>query len=310
MKNYKLGLGNEEGCMNFENVDINLFKIFYLVCQYGNFSKAAENIGVTQPSISYSIKTLEEQLNIKLFNRLGYSLALTPEAEILLSYVSQALNSIKVGISNINDLINLNKGQISIGVPSHIGVFLLTDIIKKFNKIYPNVKIRVICKPTKELFKLLNDNELELLIDSSPLEDNIFNFELYKITHEKCAFACSKNSDLKNKVVSLKEIATYPLIVPSRTSSSTKRLIDIFDKKRVKFDPMFEISTSDMIAEMVEKDLGVGYLFEKTIGSYNNIFKVNLDTSLSDFDIFLIHKKEIVSVTAQEFINFIKNKYN
>lgn len=309
MKNYKSEFNEEKINMSFENIDINLFKVFYLVCQYGNFSKAAENIGVTQPSISYSIKTLEEQLNIKLFDRSGYSLILTPEAELLLMYVSQALNSIKVGISNINDLINLNKGQISIGVPSHIGVFLLTDIIKKFNKIHPNVKIKVICKTTKELFKLLNNNELELIIDSSPLEDNIYNFEVYKITQEKCAFACSKNSDLRNRVVTLSEIAKYPLIVPLRTSSSTKELMAIFEKKHVDFNPMFEISTSDMIAEMVERNIGVGYLFEKTIKSYANISKVDLNVSLSDFDIFLIHKKDIISVTAQEFINFIKNKY-
>ena len=49
MKKYKSNYNNEKIEMNFENVDINLFKIFYLVCQYGNFSKTAENIGVTQP---------------------------------------------------------------------------------------------------------------------------------------------------------------------------------------------------------------------------------------------------------------------
>ena len=295
--------------INLESLDINLLKIFYLVCQYGNFSKAANNMGVTQPSISYSMKILEEQLKIKLFERTGSFLILTQEAEILLLYVSQALNSIKMGISSVNDLISLNSGQISIGVPSHIGVFLLSDIIKKFNKKYPNIKIKVVSKSTKELFKLLNNNELELLIDSSPLDDNIYNFELYKITKEKCAFACGKNNELRNKVVSLSEISKQPLIVPLRTSSSTKELIKIFEKNRIDFNPMFEIATSDMIAEMVERNLGVGYLFEKTIDSYNNIYKIDVDISLTTFDIYLIHKKEIISVTAQEFIKFIKKDY-
>ena len=50
--------------MNLEEIDVNLFKIFYYVCQYGTFSKTAEALGVTQPSVSYSIKTLETQLGI------------------------------------------------------------------------------------------------------------------------------------------------------------------------------------------------------------------------------------------------------
>ena len=212
--------------MNLEEIDVNLFKIFYYVCQYGTFSKTAEALGVTQPSVSYSIKTLETQLGIKLFERSSYSLTLTSEGEMLLPYVEQSLNSLKTGMININDLVNLNSGQISIGVPSHIGVFLLTDIISDFTKEYPNIKIKVISKPTKELFRLLNNNELEVLIDSSPLDNSFNNVEIYKIATENCILACNrKMTELRDKKISLKKVLNYPLIVPLRTSSSTKELM-------------------------------------------------------------------------------------
>lgn len=295
--------------MNYDelDIDLSLYKLFYLVCQNGSFSKTAEILGQTQPSVSYNIKKLEDSLGVKLFER-GSFLTLTPEAETLLPFVEEAISTLKKGESKVNDIIHLKKGQISIGVPSHIGVFLLTDIIKKFNSKYPNIKIKVTCKPTKELFRLLNINDLDIVIDCSPLEENINNFEIVKISSERCAFACNrKNKELLNKKIDLNELINYPLIVPARTSSSTKSLISIFEKKSITFDPIFEIMTSDMIAEMVEKELGVGFLFEKTINKYLDLETIDMEEILPTFDIFMIYKKCLLSTTVEAFILFIKN---
>ena len=285
--------------------DISLYKLFYLVCENGSFSKTASILGVTQPSVSYNIKKLEDELGVILFER-GNNLIMTPEAEELLPYVEEALNSLRNGEKKINELVNLKKGQITIGIPSHIGVFLLTDIIKKFNEIYPNVKIKVICKPTKELFRLLNLNEINILIDCSPLEENVKDFVINKITTEKCALACNfKNKELLDRVIPIKELEKYSLIVPLRTSSNTKSLALVFEKEKIPFEPSFEIATSDMIAEMVEQGIGIGFLFEKTIEKYKSLRKINVDCQFPEFDIFLLHKYTLLSVTAQEFIRFM-----
>lgn len=286
-------------------VDLSLYKLFYLVCQNGSFSKTAEVLGLTQPSVSYNIKKLEDELGVSLFER-GSSLTMTPEAEELLPYVEEALNSLKNGERKINDLINLKRGQITIGIPSHVGVFLLTDLIKKFNKNYPNIKIKVICKTTKELFRLINLNELDILIDCSPLEETTNNFVIKRIAKEKCAFACNyKNTELLGRKVDIKEMAKYPLIVPLKSSSSTKSLVSVFDCYNVSFDPSFEIATSDMIAEMVDQELGIGFLFEKTIGKYPSLRKIEVNCDFPTFDIFLVYKEKLLSTTAQEFIRFI-----
>lgn len=296
--------------MNFNNsgMDLALYKLFYLVCQNGSFSKTAEVLGITQPSVSYNIKKLEDDLGVKLFER-GNILVLTPEAEALLPYVEEAISTIKKGEAKINDIVNLKRGQISIGVPSHIGVFLLADIIKKFNNEYPNIKIKVTCKPTKELFRLLNLNELDVVIDCSPLEENINNFIIVKIATERCAFACNKKTtQLLEKQIDFKKILEYPLIVPARTSGSTKSLISLFEKRNMVFDPAFEIMTSDMIAEMVEKELGIGFLFEKTINRYPDLSTIDIKENLPIFDIFMIYKDYLLSTTVEAFIKFVKDK--
>ena len=291
---------------NLEN--LSLYKLFYLVCQNGSFSKTAKLLNLTQPSVSYNIKKLEDELGVTLFER-GNNLLMTPAAEELLPYVEEALNSLRNGERKINDLINLKKGQITIGIPSHIGVFLLTDIIKKFSKNYPNIRIEVICKSTKELFRLLNMNELDILIDCSPLEENISEFVVKKIAREKCALACNrKNAQLLNRTVELKEIVNHPLIVPLETSSSTKSLVKIFKKYNVPFEPSYTVATSDMIAEMVEQEIGIGFLFEKTIEKYPNLYKIDLNCKFPEFDIFLLYKDSLLSTATQEFITFMNKK--
>lgn len=290
--------------------NISLYKLFYLVCQNGSFSKTAKILNLTQPSVSYNIKKLEEELGVSLFER-GNNLVMTPEAEELLPYVEEAINSLKNGERKINDLVNLKRGQISIGIPSHIGVFLLTDILKQFHQNYPNIKVEVICKSTKELFKLLSINKLDILIDSSPLEENTSGFVVKKIAKEKCALVCSSsNVELTSKKNNLEDVIKYPLIVPLRTSSSTKSLIEVFKENNVTFEPNFEIATSDMIAEMIDLEIGVGFLFEKTITKYPNLRKIDINCSLPEFDIFLLYKDSLLSTTAQEFIRFMnKNTY-
>ncbi|MCI7084484.1 MAG: LysR family transcriptional regulator [Tenericutes bacterium] len=289
-------------------VNLSLYKLFYLVCQNGSFSKTAKLLNLTQPSVSYNIKKLEDELGVTLFER-GNNLLMTPAAEELLPYVEEALNSLRNGERKINDLINLKKGQITIGIPSHIGVFLLTDIIKKFSKNYPNIRIEVICKSTKELFRLLNMNELDILIDCSPLEENISEFVVKKIAREKCALACNrKNTQLLNRTVELKEIVNHPLIVPLETSSSTKSLVKIFKKYNVPFEPSYTVATSDMIAEMVEQEIGIGFLFEKTIEKYPNLYKIDLNCKFPEFDIFLLYKDSLLSTATQEFITFMNKK--
>ncbi len=292
--------------MEFDDIDLSQYKLFYLVCQNGSFSKTANLLGQTQPSVSYGIKKLEETLGVKLFER-GSVLTLTPEAEALLPYIEESMSTIKNGVSKVNDIVNLKKGIISVGVPSHIGVILMIDIIKKFNKKYPNIKIRVTCKPTKELFRLLKLNEVDVVIDCSPLEEKINDLEIVKISTEKCYLACNKHrSELLNKKIDLNTVCNYPLIVPARTSSSTKSLKKVFEDKGITFDPSFEIYTSEMIAQMVEDDLGIGFLFEKTINRYPNIEKIDIEEKLPNYDIFMIYKDYLLPITVHTFIEFIK----
>lgn len=293
-----------------EVVDLDLYRVFYIVKKNGNFSKAAEELNTTQPAISYKIKKLEEILGIKLFVRDTRPLKLTSEAEILMPYIENAVNGIEMGIRRLEEFNKIEIGKIIIGVPSHISIFLLTDKIKEFNKKFPKIRMKLVSKPTKELFEMLKNNELDFIIDSSPF-DNINNFIVRKISREKCVFACNKiQTQLLDKKYDLKSLneQSIPIIIPSVSSSNTKELKKVYKKYKVEFEPLYEVTTSEMIVEMIRKNIGIGYLFEKMVKQYDFMKKIQVDNELPYFDIYIITKSEELSRTCKCFLKYIIKK--
>ena len=124
-----------------EEVDMDLYRIIYVVKKNGSFSKAAKELNTTQPAVSYKVKKLEDILGVKIFIRDTRPLQLTPEAKIIMPYIENALNGIEMGIRRLEEFNKIEIGEIIIGVPSHISIFLLTDKIKAFNKKFSKIKI-------------------------------------------------------------------------------------------------------------------------------------------------------------------------
>lgn len=293
-----------------EVVDLDLYRVFYIVKKNGNFSKAAEELNTTQPAISYKVKKLEEILGVKLFIRDTRPLKLTSEAEIIMPYIENAVNGIEMGIRRLEEFNKIEIGKIIIGVPSHISIFLLTDKIKEFNKKFPKIRMKLVSKPTKELFEMLKNNELDFIIDSSPF-DNINNFIVRKISREKCVFACNKiQTQLLDKKYDLKSLneQSIPIIIPSVSSSNTKELKNVYKKHKVEFEPLYEVTTSEMIVEMIRKNIGIGYLFERMVKQYDFMKKIQVDNELPYFDIYIITKNEELSRTCKCFLKYIIKK--
>lgn len=296
--------------MNLKNsffIDLNLYNVFYTVYKCGSFSKAAEKLYVTQPAVSYSIKKLEEILGIVLFIREKNVLKVTEEAEEIIPYIEEALANFNLGKQRIEEKLDLRNSVVKIGIPSHIGIFLLVDIIEKFSKDNPKINIKVVCKTTKELFKLLKNNRIDILIDSSPIEEvSKDEYVIYKILEENYCFACNlKNGEFGK--LSLQDISKERLIVPSRTTNTTIELERIFEEENIAFEPNYEIDTSEMILEMLKKNIGIGYLYEKMIEKYDNIQKIEVSQKLPTSDIFIIYKKKILTDSAKKIIKYIND---
>ena len=124
-------------------MELRQLEYFQMVARYRNITRAATHLNVSQPNITVSIKKLENELGVTLFDRGQKHLTLTPEGELFLNRTASAMKQIKDAINEIDDYRELKKGSISIGIPSMIGSFLFDKIFSDFKKLYPYIDVYI-----------------------------------------------------------------------------------------------------------------------------------------------------------------------
>ena len=116
------------------NINYESYKIFYYVAKYKSISKASENLLISQPAVSYQIKTLEDSLGITLFIRTKKGVTLTDEGNILFSFVERGIESFANGENALTNLKNLDCGNIRIGASTTVSKHILMPYLEIFHK--------------------------------------------------------------------------------------------------------------------------------------------------------------------------------
>ena len=299
--------------INNKNIDLNLYRTFFFVAETGSLSKAAEKLYVSQPSISYSIKALESALDVKLFNRTGKGVEVTPEGKNLKFYVESAYNSLIVGERIINTKLNHHMGgELSIGVPSHIGVFFLSKFIQNFSNRYPNVKIHVTNRSTSSMIELLELHSVDLIIDATPIIGKNKKIIIEHITDFDCCFASHKNSKYykDKKIFKVNELDSIPLILPGKSNNNRTAIDNHFAKYNIKLDPIIEVSSTDLMIDFVKRDMGVGYFIKDSIQEYldTGLFEeIVLNHPLPSQEIAVAYIEEYITVAAKKFLEMFND---
>lgn len=289
--------------------DMNLYKVFYVVAKNNSFSKAAEELFVTQPSVSYSIKQLEDRLNIKLFKRNNKGIKLTSEGKEVLEYVKKSYNDISLGERTLKENQNLNTGKISIGVQSHIGRFFLFPYLERFHKKYPFIEINISSRNTAELMKLLENNDLDFVIDTSPIETEYNNLIIEPLMELEHCFVCAKNYPLKNGNIKIQDLQKYNLIFPVKRSTPRKHLTELLKKHNVELKPFITIETTEMLIDAVKKNMGIGYVMRNAIEEElreHELKEINVDMQLPKLLLNLVYIENNLTNIPKIFMKEMK----
>lgn len=285
------------------NTNFNLYKTFYDVAICGSISKAATINYTSQPAISRSIKTLENELDTKLFYRTKKGIELTEKGKELFFYVEQSYNSLMTAERNILEDSTLNRGKLSIGVPSHIATFYLFDAIDQFHKKYPNIEITIISKSTSALLDLLRSHEIDFIIDSEPVNclDKDITIKHIKFLHN--AFVAHSDYDTSH-IKNIKDLENEVLILPIKGTANRSNLDEFFAINKIEPNNVLNIHTSEVINGAIKRKLGIGYIIRELItdelkkGSLKEI-KIN---GLPKTGISLVYIKEYITLSPKTFL--------
>ena len=288
------------------NANLNLYKAFYYVAKEGNISTASKKMYISQPALSKAIKRIESELNVTLFNRTTNGVMLTNEGEKLLSHLETVFNYIKTARQSVFETSSFDKGYLRIGVPSHIGNFLIFDYAKNFRELYPNVKISIVSRSSNELMNLLNSHELDFVIDVTPKNVVNPNLEIVHIASSRHIFVCKDNmKSVYGKIKNLHDLQDKPLILPVEHSSHRKNLNYLCDRYGVVLNNYISIETSEMILNAVNQNLGIGYiLYDLVKKDINNqkLFEIKIEEELPSIEISLIFYDKFLTDVPRQFI--------
>ena len=146
------------------NINMELYKVFYMVAKNGSISATANTLFISQPAITSQIKKLEYQLGVSLFTRTKHGVILTEEGKILFDYVKNGIESIINGENAITNLKKLDTGTIRIGVSTTLCRYILMPYLEKFHEQYPKIDIQINNNLSNNLLKELRNGNLDILV--------------------------------------------------------------------------------------------------------------------------------------------------
>jgi LysR family transcriptional regulator, transcriptional activator of the cysJI operon len=235
---------------------LDLYKMFYTVATSGSFSKAAQDLYISQSAVSQAVMQLESELEIRLFNRTPKGVTLTSEGSLLFEYAHSALSLIEAGEQKLQEFKNVASGELKIGVGDTISKHFLLPFLEAFHTDYPNIKFKIVNGTTLEICSILKSGGVDIGICNFPLNDPAL--ERVACLEVQDIFVCGERYvSLCSSPAALEEIARLPMILLERNSNSRKYVEDFMLSQGVKLSPEFELGSHDLLLEFAKINLGI-----------------------------------------------------
>ncbi|CAN7536889.1 LysR family transcriptional regulator [Paenibacillus sp. LjRoot56] len=289
-------------------INLEWYRIFLHTAKCRNLTKAAQELHITQPSVSYAIKQMEEAVGLKLFHRLSKGVELTEEGRTLFDYVEQSFAMLDSGQKHLLNLKQLHQGEIRIGASDSLIKHLLLPQLNAYHKQYPGIRIRLSHGKTGEITKRLKEGDIDCAIVHLPIEDSDLTIHTLA-TLEDCFVVGEDFREWTNHSISTKELAELPLIFLSPGSSTRVSIEKWFAAQGFAVNPDIELGNIDLLAEFARLGYGVAFISRSFVQDElrsGTLFELNLEEPLPPRSIGLAVRRDMkLSVAAEGFVRIL-----
>jgi len=235
-------------------MDIAALKAFIAVADSGSFSLAAEQLFLTQPAISKRVSALENELEARLFDRIGRGVSLTEAGQALLPRARNILLDLEDSVRALSNLSGEVHGTLRFGTSHHIGLHRLPPVLKEFVHVYPEVRLDIRFMDSEEACLAVEHGELELaIVTLPPSPANVLQTE--KVWDDPLAIMVARDHPLAYKRrPSLRDLASHPVILPA-TGTYTRQIAEAAFKD---VDLHLDIALSTNYLETIHMLVSVG----------------------------------------------------
>ena len=286
-------------------MNLKQFKYVLVLAQEGSFSRAAENLNISQPSLSQYIKNIEKQIGTVLFDRLSGEVRLTDAGRVYIDAGQKILDLERQMENQFSDIATFKKGTITIGISPYRSVHMIPALLKEFDKFYPNIKLIVKERSGGELIEGAERGEFDLCVIALPIDGK--NFQIEKICSEEILLAVNTESAFYKKVNACAEIlpnTKFPAVdieivdgEPFATLSAYMPMRVVTEKLLTDYNlnvlEKIEVSSNDALLSIVESGVCVAFVPSGVSnGTSASIAFFSIKQDVEFRDIAIIYRKE------------------
>ncbi|KGR79834.1 LysR family transcriptional regulator [Ureibacillus manganicus] len=288
--------------------NLDLYRIFNVVSGNKSFSKAAQELYMTQSAVSQAIMKLENELEIQLFYRTSKGIILTNEGKLLNEYINSALGMIDVAEEKILEVNKLNTGQLRIAVGDTVSRYFLLPYLEEFHARYPGIRLKILNGTTSEICDFIKSGKADVGLCNLPIHDENLQIIPCKEVHD--IFVCGdKFKRMIDKPISFEYLMKMPLIFLERKSNSRVYVENFFKKRGFQISPAFELGSHDLVLEFTKINLGISCVVKEFASDYlesGELYELKLEEEIPKRSIGICYLKNVpLSRAAGKFVERI-----
>ena len=292
------------------NISLELYKTFYYVAKNKSISRAANELLISQPAVSKAIKTLEDQLETKLFTRNRDGMELTDAGIVFYKKIKDAMELISSAEEDINSITGLEYGTLNISMSETIMEKHLMPIIIEFHKEYPNIDLKISSDKTSDAVSKLQKGLFDIVIAyiPFPFPDNI-SYEVLLPLHD-CLACTNSFKHLKDKKINPEDLEKEPIILLNKGSVLRTKFDNYCVKNNIHVNPEIEFGNNSILKAFTMASFGIGIFTEEYIKEELNsgkLFKLDLKIPFEDKFLVIASNNDNTNIVANKFIEFVKN---
>ena len=287
---------------------------FCRVADLKSFSKAADDLLLTQPTVSGHILSLERSLSLRLFDRASREARLTKSGEVFLQYASKILSSRKDLLNALSEFSQGIRGELSLGASTIPGEFLLPRLIGDFKKEYPFFIVSLKISDTKGIIQYVLEEKVEFGVIGARLNHPSLSYEKYG--EDQIIAVAPSNHPVQRKRVDLEELLKERWIIReegSGTQITVEKALRRKGKSLDQFNVVMKMGSTSSVKEGVKAGLGLAFISGKATeeevrqGSLCRIDVSGLEP-ISRQIYIVSHRRKTLSPMAMEFLRFLKGR--
>jgi DNA-binding transcriptional LysR family regulator len=250
-------------------MDIHALELFARIVESGSFSKAANAAYLTQPTVSGHIKKLEEEMGVRLLDRLGHRTTPTKAGDLLYRYAKRILALRQEAQQALDELRGGLKGELILGASSVPGGYLLPPFIGRFSVQYPDISVVLMVSDSKAIIEAVTTGAYEVGVVGAQFDDG--RLEYQKFAEDEMVLVVPPTHPwASRRIVKIKELPSQPFLIRERGSGTRKMMEHALEQHHLSMDTfrvIAEMGSNEAIRQAVKAGSGIAIISKLAVAS-------------------------------------------